>query len=208
MKNPRRITTLFLDIGGVLLTNGWDHEARARAAERFGLDLEELTRRHEKTFDAYELGMMTLEEYLSRVVFTKRRSFSRRVFRRFVFAQSKAHPRMIGLFRRLKKSHGVKIIALNNEGRELMLHRIRTFRLDTLFDFYVTSCFVHLHKPDRAMYQAALDLSQVSPRNALYIDDRLNLVQAARALGMHAIHHEEYHSTKAGLAKYGLKIGD
>src|SRR6266705_1548064 len=107
MNNFPRITTLFLDIGGVLLTNGWDHEARARAAKVFALDLEDMTRRHEKTFDAYELGMATLEEYLSGVVFYKRRSFSRRTFRKFIFAQSKAHPRMIGLFRRLKKRHGV-----------------------------------------------------------------------------------------------------
>src|SRR5258708_35213577 len=100
MNNFPRITTLFLDIGGVLLTNGWDHEAGARAADAFGLDLKDLSRRHEKTFDAYELGMATLEEYLSRVVFYKRRSFSRRTFRRFLFAQPKPQPRMIALFRR------------------------------------------------------------------------------------------------------------
>ncbi len=208
MKKSGPITTLFLDIGGVLLTNGWDHEARARAAKEFGLDLDEMSKRHEKTFDAYELGLMTLEDYLGRVVFYTQRPFSRGRFMKYMFAQSKGHPRMIALFRRLRKRHRLTVAALNNEGRELMLHRIRAFRLNTIFDFYITSCFVHLHKPDKAMYQAALDVSQAPPRNVLYIDDRLAFIKAARALGIPSIHHEEYNSTRSELARYGLKAGD
>jgi hypothetical protein len=42
MKKTTAITCLFLDIGGVLLTDGWDHEARKAAADRFNLDLKEM----------------------------------------------------------------------------------------------------------------------------------------------------------------------
>jgi hypothetical protein len=34
---PRAITTLFIDIGGVLLTNGWDHLSRKLAAKKLGM---------------------------------------------------------------------------------------------------------------------------------------------------------------------------
>src|SRR5579862_7601939 len=88
------ITCLFLDIGGVLLTNGWDHQARKRAAMEFNLDLTELEDRHHLTFDTYEEGKLKLEEYLGRVVFHQERSFTRAQFRRFMFAQSQPYPEM------------------------------------------------------------------------------------------------------------------
>ena len=100
------ITTLFLDIGGVLLTNGWDHHARKRAATNFKLDLAEMEDRHHLTFDTYEEGKLTLEEYLGRVVFYQKRPFSRAQFRRFMFAQSKPYPEMIELIARSKPGTG------------------------------------------------------------------------------------------------------
>jgi hypothetical protein len=102
MKRSIPITTLFLDIGGVLLTNGWDHHARKRAATNFKLELAEMEDRHHLTFDTYEEGKLTLEEYLGRVVFYQKRPFTRAQFRRFMFAQSKPYPEMIELVRKLK----------------------------------------------------------------------------------------------------------
>jgi putative hydrolase of the HAD superfamily len=88
MKRTIPITTLFLDIGGVLLTDGWVHEYRKLAARTFNLDLEEMENRHHLTFDTYEEGKLTLEEYLRRVVFYEERSFTPAQFRKFMFAQS------------------------------------------------------------------------------------------------------------------------
>src|SRR5664280_500799 len=110
MKKNRTITALFLDIGGVLLTNGWDHHARKRAATNFKLEWAELEERHNLNFDTYEEGKLTLEEYLGRVVFYQRRPFTRAQFRSFMFAQSQPYPQMIELVRRLKARHGLKII--------------------------------------------------------------------------------------------------
>ena len=163
MKNATAIRCLFLDIGGVLLTNGWDHLARRRAAAHFKLQLSEMEDRHHLTFDTYEEGKLTLEEYLGRVVFYRKRPFTRAQFRRFMFAQSKPYPKMITLVARLKVRHGLKIVAVSNEARELNAHRIRTFKLAGFVDAFVSSCFVHLRKPDEDVFRLALDIAQVRP---------------------------------------------
>ena len=146
MKRAIPITTLFLDIGGVLLTNGWDHHARKRAATHFKLELAEMEDRHHLTFDTYEEGKLTLEEYLGRVVFYQKRPFTRAQFQRFMFAQSKPYPEMIELFAQLKVRHGLKIAVVSNEGRELNEYRIRKFKLGGLVDSFISSCFVHVRE--------------------------------------------------------------
>jgi putative hydrolase of the HAD superfamily len=121
------IVALFLDIGDVLLTNGWDHTMRRQAAEKFGLDYEEMNERHHLTFDTYEEGKLSLTEYLGRVIFYEPRSFSREEFKDFMFAQSKPKREMIQLVKELKQRYGLKIAAVSNEGRELTLHRVKKF---------------------------------------------------------------------------------
>ena len=133
MKRKNPITTLFLDIGGVLLTDGWDHNARKRAAANFKLELPEMNDRHHLTFETYEEGKLTLEEYLGLVVFFRKRPFTRDQFRRFMFAQSKAYPDMIELVRVLKARYGLKIVVVSNEARELNEYRIGKFKLTALW---------------------------------------------------------------------------
>lgn len=198
------ITSLFLDIGGVLATNGWDGPMRKRAAERFHLDEEDLNDRHHLTFDTYEEGKLTLDEYLGRVVFCQERSFSRADFRAFMFEQSQPAPQMIELVRQLKARHGLKIATLSNEGRELTVHRIQKFALREFVDFFVSSCFVHCRKPDGDIYRIALDVAQVPCQQVAYIEDRLLFCEVGRSLGIHAIHHTSYESTKAALAELGV----
>ena len=125
MKGAIPIKTLFLDIGGVLLTDGWDHHARQRAATKFQLELAEMEARHHLTFETYEEGKLTLEEYLGRVVFYQKRSFTRAQFRRFRFAESKPYPELIELVAQLKVQHGLKIAVVSNEARKMNLYRIR-----------------------------------------------------------------------------------
>ncbi len=199
-----KITTLLLDIGGVLLTNGWGRESRRLAAEKFGLDLADLEERHHLTFDTYEEGKLSLDEYLARVVFCRDRPFCRDDFKQFMLSQSRPFPEMLGLIRELKARHRLKIAAVNNEGRELSVHRIRTFGLDSIFDLFVSSCFVHFRKPDVDIYRMALDVSQARPESSLYIDDRLLFVEVARSLGLAAIHHTGFEDTRRALAEHGL----
>ncbi|MCZ2156948.1 MAG: HAD family phosphatase [Bryobacterales bacterium] len=198
------ISTLFLDVGGVLLTNGWNQAARERAANTFHLDLEEMEERHRLTFDTYEAGKLRLDQYLARVVFHSPRSFTREEFRAFMFEQSQPFPEMIALVRALKQRYGLKIAVVSNEGRELTEYRIRQFRLNEFVDFFISSCFVHFRKPDEDIFRIALDIAQVPAGNVIYVEDRLMFVQVAESLGIHAIHHTSYESTRETLASLGL----
>jgi len=205
IKKALPITALFVDIGGVLLTNGWDHHARKLAAKAFDLDLNELEDRHHLTFDTYEEGKLTLEEYLGRVVFYQKRPFTRAQFRRFMFAQSKPYPRMIEMICLLKARHGLKIAVVSNEGRELNEYRIRKFKLGRFVDFFISSCFVHLHKPDADIFRFALDIAQVPVRQIVYIENTPMFIQIAEGLGIRGILHTDYESTCRQLAACGLE---
>jgi len=203
MKKAPAATCLFLDIGGVLLTDGWDHLARKRAATRFNLEWAEMEDRHHLTFETYEEGKLTLEEYLGLVVFYQKRPFTRGQFQRFMFAQSKPYPQMIELIRALKAKYGLKIVVVSNEGRELNAYRIRKFKLGGFVDSFVTSCFVHLHKPDADIFRLALDIAQVPARQVVYIDNTPMFVEIAEGFGIRSILHTDYRSTCIKLASFG-----
>src|SRR5690349_17386681 len=155
MKNKSSINTIFTDIGGVLLTNGWDRGSRRRAIDLFKLDPEETEERHHLTFDTYEVGKITLDEYLGRVVFYKKRSFSRNKFKEFMYDQSKPFPEMLKLLQQLKKNYGVNVAVVSNEGRELAEYRIRRFKMNGFVDFFIVSSFVHFRKPDTDIFKIA-----------------------------------------------------
>ena len=205
MKNSIPITALFLDVGSVLLTNGWDHNARRRAAAHFDLELAEMESRHHLTFDTYGEGKLTLEEYLDRVVFYRKQPFTRAQFRRFMFSQSEPYPKMIKLVAQLKVRYGLKIAAVCNEGRELNAYRIRKFKLDGLVDSFIFSCFVHLRKPDVDIFRLALDIVQATVRQTVYIENTPMVVQIAEGLGIRDFLHTDYWSTCAKLASLGLR---
>lgn len=198
------VDTLFLDIGGVLLTNGWDRGSRQRAAQVFDLDYAEVDERHHLTFDTYEEGKLSLDEYLNRVIFYEPRKFSPKDFRNFMFAQSQPFPEMIQLIRDLKARHGLKVAVVSNEGRELTEYRIRKFELGSFIDFFVSSCFVHYRKPDVDIYRVALDIAQCPPASVAYVEDRLMFVEVAASLGLRPIRHTSYETTRKALADLGL----
>jgi putative hydrolase of the HAD superfamily len=205
MQKTTAITCLFLDIGGVLLTNGWDHHARRRAATNFNLEFDEMDSRHHLNFAAYEEGKVTLEEYLSRTVFYEDRSFTRDQFWEFMCAQSQSYPEMIELFTRLKARYGLRIAVVSNEARELNAYRIGKFKLAEFVDTFISSCFVHVRKPDTDMWRFALDLSQTTAEQVIFIDNTEMFVQIAEGLGIRSIHHTDYKSTCAKLASFGLQ---
>jgi putative hydrolase of the HAD superfamily len=206
MVESQFITTLFLDIGGVLLTNGWDREARKKAAGQFGLEPEEFDQRHSLIYEAHENGRLSLDGYLDSVIFYRKRTFSKEDFKEFMFAQSQPHPGMLELVKELKNRYGLKLVAVNNEGRELMLYRIDKFRLETILDFFVSSCFVHFRKPDQEIFRFALDLCQAPREQIVYIEDRAFFLEVAQGLGIRGIHHTGYETTRKALASLGLSL--
>lgn len=204
--NKKAITTLFLDIGGVLLTNGWGHESRNKAVARFKLDAEEMNERHHLTFDTYEEGKLTLHEYLDRVVFYESRKFSHEDFVTFMYSQSTAYPETIDFFKTLKKRYQLRVIAVSNEGRELNDYRIKEYKLNELFDAFVSSCFVHLRKPDKDIFRMASDISQTVPGHSLYIDDRSMFVEVAQTFGMNGLHYKGLEDAKVKLKALGFEV--
>ena len=200
------ITTLFLDIGGVLLNNGWDRGLRRKAADKFGLNYEEMDERHHLTFGTYEEGKLSLYDYLYQVIFYKERPFTREDFTDYMFAQSVPYTEMMDFVRKLKARHNLKIAAVSNEGRELTIHRINKFELGSFIDIFVSSCFVHFRKPDVDIYRMALDISRVPPSKVVYIDDRAMFVEVAQSLDIHSIHHTSFESTRAALEVFGLVL--
>jgi putative hydrolase of the HAD superfamily len=200
------IRCLFLDIGGVLLSNGWDYEFRQRAAQHFQLDADEMEKRHELLFVTYEEGSITLDEYLDRVVFYSKRDFTHSEFKNFMFSLSTPDEEMIGFIKKLKSHYGLKIIAVSNEARELNAYRISTFKLNEIFDFFVSSCYAHLRKPDAAIFRLAIDGAQVPVEEIVYIDNMQMFVDVAKGLGINSIRHTNYLSTAKALADLGLPV--
>ena len=206
MSKNSEITTLFLDIGGVLLTNGWDRHSRRAAVEKFNLDFDELDERHHLTFDTYEEGKLDLDTYLNRIVFYKERPFPKEDFKRFMFAQSKPLEEMLEFTRKLIEKHKLRAMAVSNEGRELTEYRIRKFGLVPMIDAFILSCFVHYRKPDIDMYKIALNISQARADEVVYIDDRPMFVEVASTLGIKGVSHVDFESTRKSLAEYGLTL--
>ena len=205
MKDTTQITTLFVDVGGVLLTNGWDHHARSRAAKNFQLPWAEMEERHRLVFETHEEGKLTFEEYLGWVVFYQKRPFTRDQFRHFMFAQSKPYPKMIDLVAQLKIRHELKIAVVSNESREVNAYRIRKFKLNGFVDSFISSCFVHIRKPDADIFRLALDIAQAPAQHVVYIENTPMFVQIAEGLGIRSILHTDYKSTCTKLASFGLQ---
>ncbi len=206
MENTSPVTTLFLDIGGVLLSNGWGHESRNLAAEVFKLDSLEMEARHRLNMTTLEEGKLTLHDYLQRVVFYQQRDFTPDQFQEFMFTQTTPHLEMIAFVQQLKKKYHLKIAVVSNEGRDLNAYRIKTFHLDQLVDFFISSCYVHLRKPDVDIFRLALDIAQVPVEQIVYIEDTPLFVEIASDLGIRSIRHTDYLATAAALAKLGLTI--
>lgn len=201
-----KITTLFTDIGGVLGTNGWDTAARRRAAEQFEFDCDESNRRHSLTFDTFEVGKLSFDEYLKRTIFYQPRSFSLDEFKRYIFEQSQPYAETIELLKQIRRRHHVKIAVVSNEGRELNEYRVVKFGLKEFVDFFIVSSLVHFRKPDVDIFRLALDVAQVQPDEVVYLEDRPMFVEVASGLGIHGIRHVDVDTTRAALRQLGLGV--
>lgn len=146
-----------------------------------------------------------MDEYLDIAVFYEPRSFSKDEFRQFMFAQSKPYPEMIELIKSLKKRYGLKIVAVSNEARELNTYRIQEFELASFIDFFVSSTYVHIRKPDMEIYKLALDMAQVQPGEVICIDDVSVFITVAESLGIKGICHINFETTCKKLQSFGFE---
>jgi putative hydrolase of the HAD superfamily len=199
-----KITALFWDVGGVLLTNAWDRTQRESALAKFKLDLAEFQDRHEMVISSFERGKITLDEYLDRTIFYRPRSFTKEEFCREMYSLSKPHADVLDLAKKLAKSGKYQMATINNESRELNHYRIQNFGLMEIFSLFVSSCFVGLRKPEGGIYRLALEITQNQPGECCFIDDRALNLEAAARLGMHAIHMQDAAQLESELKKLGV----
>jgi putative hydrolase of the HAD superfamily len=198
------ITALFWDVGGVLLTNAWDHEERQRALQQFGLDEVEFESRHEMLVSSFERGKITQQEYLERTIFYRPRPFSREVFAEYMFSLSQPDPEALQLAKGLSQSRKYLMSTINNESKELNLYRIQTFGLREIFSLFVSSCFVGLRKPEEGIYRLALEITQRPPKECCFIDDRRLNLDSASKLGMHVIQMKDAEQLRRELQALGV----
>jgi len=200
------ITTLFWDIGGVILTNGWDRGSRKEAADTFHLDMEEFQDRHDLSFPAFDSGQISLNEYLDRTLFYRPRSFTREEFTAFMFAQSKEYPETRAILDKVACSGKYFVGAINNEPLELNQYRIEAFDLRRDFLVFFSSCYLRSRKPEETIFRVALEVTQRRPEQCLFIDDRPLNLESPRRLGMNTIHHQNPDQLRSELGKYGVEV--
>jgi putative hydrolase of the HAD superfamily len=199
------IKALFWDVGGVLLSNAWDRTQRSAALQNFHLDEIEFHDRHEMLVSSFERGKISLDDYLDRTVFYRMRPFTREQFKDFICSLSQPDPEALNFARALAHSGKYLMSTINNESKDLNLYRIEKFKLREIFSLFVSSCYVGLRKPEVGIYQLALDITQQTPEETCFIDDReLNLESAAK-LGMHTIKMEGVGQLQKALADLGVK---
>ena len=200
------IRALFWDVGGVLLTNAWDHMQRAQALDRFHLQEEEkdFHSRHEMVVSSFERGKISLDEYLDRTVFYRQRPFSREAFVGYMHSLSQPYPEVLAFAQTLAGSGEYLMGTINNESRELNDYRIDTFGLREIFRLFISSCFVGLRKPESGMYRLALDVTQIPADTCCFIDDRALNLECAAKLGMHTIEMRSLDQLRADLQRLGV----
>jgi len=202
------VTALFWDVGGVILSNGWDRGARAAAAQKFGLDWEELQDRHDLASPAFETGKITLDMYLERIVFYRKRPFTRKEFTDFIFAQSSEFPESRAVLSGVAAAGKYLLATINNEPLELNERRIKQFDLRREFKAFFSSCFVGIRKPDEGIYKLALEVTQRQPEECLFIDDRELNLECANMLRMRTIHFKNAAQLRRELAANGVVVLD
>ena len=199
-----KITALFWDVGGVLLSNAWDRTQRQRALASFGLDEVEFDDRHEMLVSSFERGKIGLAEYLERTIFYRPRSFTPQQFEDCMFSLSQANAEALQIAQSLARSGKYLMATINNESTEINLYRIRTFGLRDIFDLFVSSCFVGLRKPEEGIYKLALEVTQRRPEECCFVDDRVLNLDAASRLGMHVIRMEKAEQLRQDLENLGI----
>lgn len=201
-----KITALFWDIGGVILTNGWDRHSRRAAAEKFHLDWEEFQDRHDFSFPGFDSGHMTLSEYLDRTLFYRPRPFSREEFVEFMYAQSSEYSKVREVLDQVTRQGKYLITSINNEPLELNQYRIEKFELRRNFTAFFSSCYVRARKPEETIFRMALEVTQQIPGQCIFIDDRSLNLESPKRLGMNVIQHQNAEQLRAELQKFDVEV--
>src|SRR3984957_9114157 len=201
------VETIFFDIGGVLLTNGWDEGQRATVLAKFGVLLDAYEARHEAANYRWERGLETARWFFDQTVFYEPRAFTFEQLWAEVEGQSGVqYPGTYNVLSDLRAAGKYRIATLNNESRELNEYRVKTFGLRGYFDYFICSGYVHEMKPHKDIYRTALEISATPAGRTVFIDDKPENCDAARKLGMQAIHFTSPQQLRSALTAIGVTL--
>ena len=102
------------------------------------------------------------------------------------------------------KERGIRTAILSNMGDNVLANMQRTFDWLPRFDVLVWSYQLRMAKPEPAIYLHVLKELDVRPEEALFLDDKLVNVEAARALGMRALEFSTVEKLRRDLVAAGL----
>jgi len=207
MNNPP-IELILCDVGGVLGTNGWDHEQRKKAATKFNFDFVTFEHKHEEAVQTWECGRMTLDEYLDFTIFREERPFTRGAFTAFMYAQSAPDPVTIRLMDDLALRKKWRMMTMNNESAELNAYRVKLFGLSSIFSAFITSAYIGAQKPHEIFYDRALSIAHAIPERTVFVDDREENLEPARQRGLHCVHAVNPEAVRVGLGALGVLTRD
>ena len=196
------VTTIFFDVGGVILTNGWDTASRRACVASFDLDWDDFNDRHTYIAGEFETGRVTLDVYLERTVFYRPRDFNVDDFKAAMQRQSQQLPGTLDLIKEV--APGRLLATLNNESRELNEYRINTFGLGDVFTLFLSSCYLGVKKPDARIYEMALELTQSDPAECVFVDDRAINLECANLLGINGILFEDATQLRRDFQELGV----
>ncbi len=207
MQNPSpSVKALIFDFGGVLVRTE-SQEPRRQVAERLGLSPEEL---YAIVFESEasilaELGRLSSRDRWQRVsdlLGLQSAEECTAVMREF-FSGDALDTELVGCIRRMRGRY--KTALLSNFTGSLPRLIENEYGLGDCFDAIIVSALVGMRKPDPAIYRLTLERLQVAPEEAVFVDDMSENVQAAAALGIHAI---QFTSREALCAELSTLLGD
>ncbi len=192
---------ILFDVGGVLLTNGWDHKERAEVLDRFQLDSEKFEALHPSPYDDWEKDLIDARKYLDATVFYEPRPFTHEDFLNAIFAESVLlEDSALPVLQEVAAGGKYLVGSLNNEAREPNDYRFAKFGLRKYFKVAFSSCYVGLRKPGPEIYKRAIDILGAPAERILFIDDRQGNVDAAIEAGMKSIRFTGEKQLRADLA--------
>jgi haloacid dehalogenase superfamily, subfamily IA, variant 3 with third motif having DD or ED/haloacid dehalogenase superfamily, subfamily IA, variant 1 with third motif having Dx(3-4)D or Dx(3-4)E len=188
MKSEPDLRAVLWDMGGVLLRN-MIPEPRIRLAELYGMSesqLEELVFENpvSKKATIGEVGVEELWEYVREALQLDPQKLAE--FEVTFWSSDRVDEELIDFIQSLRQNY--KIGLLSNAFVDARPSLSKRFPgLLNVFDEVVFSYEVKIAKPDPRIYSLMLDKLGLEPENAIFVDDFRENVEAAHALGIHAI---------------------
>ena len=209
MSAAPEVKTIFWDVGGVLLTNGWDIDQRGRVLASLGVNVAAYEAVHDEVNFFWERGLISAQDFFERTVLETNPQLGLTFdgLWKLVCGESRVlYPECFDMIANLRRTGVYRVATLNNESKELNRYRIDTFHLRSFFDYFICSGYIHEMKPLPEIYRAAIDISGFAAETAVFIDDKRENCDAARGFGMNAIHFESPAQLRGAFAQLGIVV--